>query len=80
MQGKLRGTVGGMWVIDCLGMIYVVKRIYTNPRCDSMCRVRNIQSAKVGDNYHFYAADAKFTINNQDIPLLFEMTHGKVSA
>jgi len=80
MQGKLRGTVGGMWVIDCLGMIYVVKRIYTNPRCDSMCRVNNIQSAKIGDSYHFYGTDARFTINKQDIPLLFEMTHGKVSA
>lgn len=79
MQGILLGTLGGRWVIDQRGIIIMTRVIYDEPK--RLNRVENVQDAKVGGSYFFDSSlTGNIKINKQDIPLLFELTHGKVKA
>ena len=76
MQGKLLGTLGGMWVIDQLGIVNLTRAIYDEPK--RLNRVENVIDAKIGGIYHFDASlISNIKINKQDVPLLAEMAKDK---
>jgi hypothetical protein len=72
MQGKLLGTLGGNWVVDVIGIVYMPNRIFTGQACSSTQQIRSINDVKFGDEYHFSPAYV-MKMNKQDIPLLADM-------
>jgi len=78
MQGKLLGTLGGHWVVDVIGIVYLPQKIHTGQACLSTQRVRSLNDAKFGDEYYFTPAYC-MRINKQDIPLLAEMANNDLA-
>lgn len=75
MNGKILGELMGMWVLDCLGMIYIVRSVYTDKAKRTKFCI--FSPNKVGIVVYFNPKEVHMSMNRNDIPILAKMVEGK---